>query len=304
MKTTALTLFLLTLLLAPPLCHAQWRTQTIQLHSGWNAVHLEIQPQPDGCDTIFANLQVESIWKWNRRFSTIQFVSDPSTLLPEDPDWLVWLPLSDKKAFLRRLRSLEANQSYLIKLPDDAEPITLSIKGQVVLPGLEWFPHGLNLVGFPVNAVNPPTFGEFFKFTTEVNTTPGYGNQLFRLDSAGHGLPIVQPSRDKVQPGVAYWIRTEKKPAYMSSLHVNVPGGVLDFGAIASSQDLEILNAHPTAPMQVMIKLRNSESPPAAAGFPELAGAAPLSYLSRTTNGSWDWIELPSGGLSGAFLSQ
>jgi len=300
MKTTGLLLALLTLLLAPPLCHAQWRTQTIQLQPGWNAVHLEVQPQPDDCDTIFANSQVESVWKWNRRFSTIQFVTDPSTLLPEDPDWLVWLPLSDKKAFLRRLRSLQAHQSYLIKLADDAGPVTLSIKGQVVLPNLEWYPHGLNLVGFPVDSVNPPTFTEFFKFTKEVNTTLGYANQLFRLDSVGHGLPIVQPGRDHIQAGVAYWIRTEKKPTYMSSLHVSTSGGAVDFGAIASSQDLQILNVHPTNTMQVVIKLKPSEEPPAGAGFPELAGPIPLSYLVAGTNGTWNWVEFPTDGLTKA----
>jgi len=128
MKTARFMLLLIAVLLSPLLCQAQWRTQTIQLQPGWNAVHLEVQPQPDGCDTVFAGAPVESVWKWNRRFSTIQFVTDPSTLLPEDPDWLVWLPLSDKKAFLRRLRSLQGNQSYLVKLPTNAAPVTLSIK--------------------------------------------------------------------------------------------------------------------------------------------------------------------------------
>ena len=79
MKTARLFLLSIALSLVPRLCQAQWRTQTIQLNPGWNAIHLEVQPQPDGCDAIFANLPVESIWKWNRRFSTIQFVTDPST---------------------------------------------------------------------------------------------------------------------------------------------------------------------------------------------------------------------------------
>jgi hypothetical protein len=164
----SLVLLCATLVFIPQAGRAQWRTQTIQLHPGWNAVYFEVQPEPDDCDTIFANLPIENIWKWNRRFSSIQFVTDPSRLLPEDPDWLVWFPLTDKQAFLRRLRSIEANQSYLIKLADDSGPVTLAIKGRVELPNLEWFPHGLNLVGFPVNPVNPPTFADFFKFTTEV----------------------------------------------------------------------------------------------------------------------------------------
>ena len=232
MRTARLTFLVLPLLLLPCLCRAQWRTQTLQLQPGWNAIHLEVQPQPDGCDTIFANLPVESVWKWNRRFSTIQFVTDPATLVPEDPDWLVWLPLSNEEAFLRRLRALQANQSYLIKVADGAGPVTLAIQGLVVLPNLDWYPHGLNLVGFPVNPVHPPTFTEFFKFTREVDTSLGHANQLFRLDAQGRGLPIVQPSRDRIQSGAAYWVRTEKKPAHIASLHLNSPVGEIDFGAL------------------------------------------------------------------------
>lgn len=71
MKTARLFLLLIVLSLAPQLCEAQWRTQTIQLQPGWNAVHVEVQPQPDDCDTILANVSVESVWKWHRRFSTI-----------------------------------------------------------------------------------------------------------------------------------------------------------------------------------------------------------------------------------------
>lgn len=278
--------------------HAQWRTQTIQLQRGWNTIHLEVQPQPDDCDTVFANLPVESVWKWNRRFSAVQFVTDPSTLLPEDPDWLVWLPPTDKKAFLRRLRSLQANQSYLIKLADDSSSVTLAIKGQVVVPRLDWYPHGLNLVGFPINPTSPPTFSEFFKFTPEVNTSLGFANQLFRLDSQGRGIPIVQPNRDRIQPGVAYWIRTEKKPAHMAAMHLSLPAGSIDFGAAAFTKDIEIQNAHPTVAQSVRLRQLPSETPPSGLGFPELAGPLPLSYLSRNTNGTWEWIAFPAEGLT------
>src|SRR4051812_48710424 len=36
--------------LALPTCHAQWMQQTIQLKPGWNAVFLEMQPEPQQCD--------------------------------------------------------------------------------------------------------------------------------------------------------------------------------------------------------------------------------------------------------------
>jgi len=64
---------------------AQWRIQDIALVPGWNAVQLEITPEPSECEKIFAGLQIESVWKWNKRFTTTEFSVDPGTLLPDDP---------------------------------------------------------------------------------------------------------------------------------------------------------------------------------------------------------------------------
>ena len=143
---------------------------------GWNAVQLEVQPEPSGCAEVFQNVPIQSVWKWDRRFSTIQFTVDPATLLPEAPDWLVWLPPSDARSFLGRLSDLQGGQAYLIKVASNAAPFTLPIKGRVLLPRLNWFPHGMNLVGFPVHSNNPPTFTDFFRFTPEVDTTRSYAN--------------------------------------------------------------------------------------------------------------------------------
>src|SRR5580765_2794861 len=75
-------------------CHslAQWTTQTITLNPGWNAVFLEVQPANDDCDVVFQGVPVESVWAWNRRFSSVQFIQDASKLVPGQPDWLTYLP--------------------------------------------------------------------------------------------------------------------------------------------------------------------------------------------------------------------
>jgi hypothetical protein len=36
---------------------AQWTTQTITLQAGWNAVHLEVQPEPADCDKPTKNIE-------------------------------------------------------------------------------------------------------------------------------------------------------------------------------------------------------------------------------------------------------
>ncbi len=47
---------------------AQWTTQTIPLRPGWNAVFLEVQPEPRECEALFSGLPIESAWGWNKRF--------------------------------------------------------------------------------------------------------------------------------------------------------------------------------------------------------------------------------------------
>ena len=123
---------------------AQWLTQRVPLQPGWNAVHLQVQPEPGDCAGIFAGQPVQSVWQWDRRFSTIQFSVDPATLLPEAPDWQVWLPPSDPRAFLSRLPALQGGQAYLIKVASNAAPFILPIKGRVLVPTVLFYPGDLD----------------------------------------------------------------------------------------------------------------------------------------------------------------
>jgi hypothetical protein len=295
---------LLWLAAAPTPCRGQWLTQQIPLVPGWNAVYLEVQPEPRSCDEVFRGRPVQSVWKWDRRFSTIQFNLDPATLLPENPDWLLWLPPSDPRAFLNRLFELQGCQAYLIKVAPNAAPFTVPIKGRVIIPRLDWYPHGLNLVGFPINPRNPPTFTDFFAFTPEVDISLAYANQLYRLDSAGRGQQIVQPARDRLQPGVAYWIGCARRPAYMSAIHVRPQGGAVDFGTLLSRNELSIRNPHPTKLVTARLQQRASENAPLTGGFPEVAGPVPLSVLVRNASNAWVWVEFPTNGLTRALAPQ
>ena len=283
-----------------PSPRAQWLTQSVLLQPGWNAVHFEVQPEPSACAQVFAGQPIESVWKWDRRFTTIQFTVDPETLLPENPDWLMWLPETNPRAFLSRLFAVEGNQAYLVKVAGNAAPFTLNLKGRVLLPRLEWYPHGLNLVGLPVHPNQPPTFTEFFRFTPEVDTTRSYDNELYRLDALGRGQRIVAPARDRVQPGLAYWVACARAPAHQSALHVTPPGAAVDFGTLLTQQDLRVRNTHPSASLTAWLRQRESERPPPNGSFPELAGPVPLSYLAKNASNQWVWSALPTAGLSRA----
>ncbi len=299
MQNSMLRLLALVLFLTMPNALGQWLTQRVVLQPGWNAVHFEVSPEPGDCARVFAGQPVQSVWKWNRRFSTIQFTVDPNMLLPEDPDWLVWLPPSNPRSFLSRLGALQGNQAYLIKVAPNAAPFTLALKGRVILARQEWYPHGLNLVGFPVHTNHPPTFAEFFKFTPEVDTSKGYANELYSLDASGAGRRIVQPARDRIERGRAYWVGCARTPTDISALRITAgTGGRVDFGVLLTRQELIMKNTHPTDAFTVCMRQRASESPPPTGGFPELAGPAPLSYLAKNASNRWEWSNLADAGLS------
>lgn len=277
---------------------AQWLTQEIQLQPGWNAIHVPVQPEPADLDTLFGGTPVESVWQWNRRFSAAQFVTDPQSLLPENPDWLMWFPPSNPRSFLKRLATLKGNHAYLIKVSDQAQPFMVPVKGRVLLYRPQWFPHGLNLVGLPVHPAHPPSFTEFFRFTPEVNTSADFANELYRIDSQARGVRIVQPAREFPQPGIAYWVACAKPPAHLSRLHLETAMDTVDFGEQRVERDLRLQNVHATDPLTVTLVQRESETPPVADGVAELAGSIPLSYLARSTTNTWEWTRFPAAGLS------
>src|SRR5215470_13310845 len=90
-------------------------TQTLSLRAGWTAIFMEVQPSPADCDTVFAGLPVESVWAWNSRFSTVQYISDPSSLLPGQPDWLTWVPADSTNRVTANLFTLQGGRAYLVK---------------------------------------------------------------------------------------------------------------------------------------------------------------------------------------------
>lgn len=286
----------LCLLILLPGAWGQWATQTIDLQPGWNAISLEVDPAPGVLDGIFTNGMVESVWEWDRRFSHMEFTTDPYVLEPEDPHWLVWLPADDARRFVARLFELQGQQSYLVKVATNAAAFDVSIKGKVILPWPDWYPHGLNLLGFPVHSANPPTFAEYFSFTPEVDTTKGIANQLLHVDAAGRGETIVQPMRDRMAAGTAYWVGCAKDPKRMGPLHVDPAGaGAVDFGTTVVQQDLTIQNLYAASSLVVRVVQTVSETPPE--GYPELAGPVPLSYTVRNASNAWEWHEFPAEGL-------
>jgi hypothetical protein len=259
--------------LLTPSARAQWTSQSFFLHPGWNAVYLEVEPDPRAADAVFANRAVESVWRWNRRFQAVQYIQDPESLLPGDPDWMVWFPESSPSRAALNLHTIEGGRPYLIKVPDNAPPFLWAVQGRPVARPVDWLTDSLNLVGFSVNPFVPPTFGSFF-----ANEPALAGQSIYRLDAAGVWNLVANPAITQMQPGEAFWIRAQGRADFKGPLVIEAEQRAgLVYGRSLSEQTLRIRNAS-SAPRSITIRQLPSALPPAGVE-PLYAGEVPLSYF-------------------------
>ena len=252
---------------------AQWTSQSFFLSQGWNAVYLEIEPEPLACDDIFAGRPVDSVWRWNKRFEPVQFIQDASELLPGDLDWMVWFPESSPARSARNLHTMQGGHTYLIKVSDAASPFLWVVPGRPVARPIDWQTDSLNLVGFSVNSLGPPSFSSFFADDPTLS-----GQPIFRLDLSGEWQPVANPATTQMLPGEAFWIRAEGSSDFKGNLVVETdqPRG-LSYGRSVPELTLRIRNES-ALPKTVTIRQLPSALPPAGVK-PLYAGEVPLSYF-------------------------
>ncbi len=265
----------------------QWATQSITLNPGWNAVYLEVQPEASDSDAVFASLPVETVWKWNRRFSTVQFLQDPTQLVPGSPDWLMYVPAADPARATRNLFSIRGGQTYLVKLKSGSGPVTWTILGQPVIRPVDWLADSFNLVGFPLADGDTPTFQAFFAGSPALANQPAY-----RLSSSGQWERVSNPTSMMLRRGEAYWVFCHGASTYNGPLQLTLEqrDGV-SFDRNLIEQTVRIRNAT-TSPQDVTVAELPSADP-ATNSFPALAGDVPLSYYrSDATNRLFGWLPL------------
>ena len=261
---------------------AQWSSQTIPLQSGWNAVYLEVQPEPHEIPLLMAGKPVAGIWAWNRKFSAVQFIQDPSELLPGNPDWLSWSTAGG----VTNLFALEGGRPYLVKA---TAAFNWQIQGRPVVRRRDWISDSFNLTGFSVDSLSPPTFQNFF-----AGSPAHAGQPIYRLTSAGHWDRVLDPASSTLRSGEAFWIRCLGVSAYSGPLKVEVElGTALEYGRVLTEQRLRVRNES-GVPRSLTLRRLASGNPPQASQ-PELAGLVPLAYYrvdAATQTASW--VSLPT----------
>jgi hypothetical protein len=261
--------------LAPAAGAVAEHTQTIQLRPGWNAVFLEVRPEPNDSESVFGGLPLASAWTWNPRVGKIEFVDDPSEELIESPAWLGYFPRPRPESVLTNLFAVQANRAYLIKIEGD-QPVTWTITGKPEVKNFNWVPDSFNLLGFFVDPNQPPTFAQY------LSPSPAHVNQpIYRLSAAGV-WELVNPFATTIQSGEAYWVYSKGPSDYSGPIDLRLESGkTMDFGG---------------GGLELRMRIRNLGSLPAGVSLTQVPGPTPirLSYFNFDPDtGQISWPQLP-----------
>lgn len=244
-------------------------TQTISLHPGWNAIYLEVQPEPRDPATVFSGFPVESVWTWYGKTSPVQFIKDPSEGLMEQKGWIAWFSKAEEN-FLTNLFAIQANRAYLVKVSGSL-PATLTVTGTPIPASMRWTPDSFNFTGFHLNPSAPPSFAAFF-----APSKAHKGQAMYRLSDQGKWQFINNPAAAIMRPGEAYWIYCEGGSNYSGQLGIDVPSHGMAYGKGLTRYGVTIKNNASNA-NTVTLQLQ-----PAQTGV--------FSYkLYNTATNNYDW---------------
>ena len=190
--------------------------QTITLEPGWNAVFLEVQPDPYDPQSLFGGQDIESVWTWAQRLTRVDFVQNPSEGLWNRSGWLVWTPEGRSENITTNLHAIFSGRAYIVHYTGQT-PRTLTFSGTPNVEKIRWVADSYNLVGFHLDPDLPPTFGAYF------NTATSHSLQTtFRLQPNGQW--VAAASGDRMRSGEAFWVFSQGESNFNGPLLVELPG--------------------------------------------------------------------------------
>ena len=220
--------------------------QTFTMSPGWNAVFLEVEPQDTDPAAVFANIldaatQIQnksadliSVWMWNPNTGTVEFIVDPDQLMPDQLQYLAYLP---NDPLLTNLHAINGNTAYLVQM-GGTEDVILTVTGEPKVPMPDWKSNSFNFTGFHLTAGQEPLFVDFF------STSPAHaGQEIYVLDNAtGNWVQIVNPA-DQMKQGEAFWIYCKGSSEFSGPLSVQLEQtDGLHYGKKLTEQDIYLFN--------------------------------------------------------------
>ncbi|MHC4211787.1 MAG: hypothetical protein ACYSWP_00305, partial [Planctomycetota bacterium] len=226
--------------------YGQWVEQTVTLEPGWNSVYLEVQPEPRDCNVVFAGGPIESVWCWNPKSSSAQYISSPpspESLAVGHPQWLSYFPPNQPEHIATNLFKIIGGKAYLIKLSGSLQS-QWTIKGRPCLPNIDWQAETFFLSGYHVSDDGTePTFGDFFSASVGHEDRP-----IFRLIESGGNwewqtVDINDPQENVMRRGEACWTSCQWSSDFTGPLSIDVEqSGGLEYGKVLVEEQLTIEN--------------------------------------------------------------
>jgi hypothetical protein len=245
---------------------AQFQSQTIRLTPGWNAVFLEVQPEPSDVDSVFAGVPVASAWAWDRPGRVVEFVDDPAQLVPGKSEWLTYVPTNHPNAAVRNLLEVSGGRPLLVNLAG-SQAVEWRVVGRPVAPKFQWVSDSYNLVGFPLGDGSKHTFG------TLLGNVPAHASLLvLKLAPNGAWSIVVSPRTEIIESGRAYWVYSRGVSQFAGPLELTTAqGSRMDFGEASVLNTIRFGNPGTNI-------LTYHADPQAAARAGDVAGPVPLRY--------------------------
>lgn len=289
---------------------AQWLTQTIVVSNGWTAAYLFVDPSSEsiipanpGVPLSVGN-PIDKIWLWKAPPSTAQYITTPESPLSGGGPWVSWELTNSQNS----LSALIPNAAYVIH-SSSTNTYYWKVQGKPVPPRYTWDLTGLNLIGFPTPASNPPNFQSFLapdpQISSVVQIYEYLGGEL--SVQPPNPAPVVSLYYTPVNRGEAFWMSaTNVNNTYFGPFQLNLPDpSGLNYGLTGGQLTFYLLN-ETASNLTVTMKFLPSETPPY--GQTSIAGTPPLlvegaentanltyAYTPLASGGSYSWTLTPSG---------
>ncbi len=246
-------------------------TQTFVLQPGWNSVFLEVRPEENDSESVFGGLPLASAWTWNPSGPKVEFIENPTEQVTPNPQWLGYFPRPRPESILTNLFSIQANRAYLLKI-DGNVPVTWTVTGTPEVQNYRWAPDSFNLIGFPVDPQQQPTFGQFLA------PSPAHvGQPIYRL-VGGQWQEVTNPFATAIHSGEAYWVFSKGPSTYSGPIEIELESGKgVEFGGGRDAS---------------RVRIRNLASSPAQITLHQLPSSAPIplsifQFDADTAEASW-----------------
>lgn len=255
-----------------------FRTQTLELQAGWNAIYLEVEPLRSDPSELFAGMPIEIAAAYFRPVTAMEFIESPDQVLPDRAGWSIWYASDRDDSVLSNLYRMQSHQAYLLYTE---EACTLRVEGVPFHGSAQWHPNAFSLVGFPIDAGEQPTMANFFSGAKA--HTPLV---IYRLLD-GRWMRVQNPAQTLMEPGKAYWVYSDGTSNFRGPLTVDFArssAGGLIFTETTGVRRLEIANVS-IFPQQLRIRIKAGAT-----------GTLPMAYVVQALNGEdkpIDAVSLP-----------